>query len=119
MASAIVARVNADPCVVHVRKLAASELEALIYCILRHVSLWSDGEVQQVDLCVALIQNVCFIRSIPLFEASDLVYAIRDSVLEDFRLARLRAGSDGEFSDARESYERFFDLLAFELLKGY
>ena len=155
MASPIVVRVAADACLLHVRKLAPSELEALIYCILRHFSLWteqdaspqphrqqphdtarsgspspvrpalesvpesleSDGEIQHIDVCVALIQNVCFVRSIPLFEASGLIYAIRDCVLEDFRLERLRAGSDGDSEEGEEA--RFFDLLVFELLKGY
>jgi hypothetical protein len=134
MASPIVVRLAADACLLHVRKLAPSELEALIYCILRHFSLWtaqqasprlnrqqpfdSEGEIQQMAVCVALIQNVCFVRSIPLFEASGLVYAIRDCVIEDFRLERLRAGSDGD-SEEEEAGARFFDLLVFELLKGY
>jgi hypothetical protein len=135
MASPIVVRVAADPCLLHVRKLAPSELEALIYCILRHFSLWteqqagprlhrqqpleSEGEIQQMDVCIALIQNVCFVRSIPLFEASGLVYAIRDCILANFRLERLRAGSDGESEGEEEAGSRFFDLLVFELLKGY
>jgi hypothetical protein len=145
MASPIVVRVAADACLLHVRKLAPSEMEALIYCILRHFSLWteqdaspqlhrqqpsntgrsgspspeSDGEIQHIDVCVALIQNVCFVRSIPLFEASGLIYAIRDCVIEEFRLERLRAGSDGESEGEEEAGSRFFDLLVFELLKGY
>ena len=111
----IVERVQADAALLHAGQVPPSEMEALIYCILRHFAGWSEGKAQQLDVCVALIQNVCFVRSIPLFEAAEVVYAIRDCVTEDLRLERLR--SDGEPDDPEAG--RFFDLLVFELLKGY
>jgi hypothetical protein len=119
VASTIVELVAADDSLEHVRKLRRTELEAMIYCILRHFARWRDGDLKQVDVCVALMQNVCFVHSIPLFESSGLVYAIRDRVLEDIRIERLRAGSSSEPHGLEEEGVRFFDLLVFELIRGY
>lgn len=114
-------RVAQDSCLEHVRKLPASELEALTYCILRHFVRWSSGEILQLDACSTLISNICFVRSVPLFEAACLLYAIRDNVLEIDRMERLRSGSEFEPNGPEEdgTGTRFFDLLVFELLKGY
>jgi hypothetical protein len=114
-------RVAQDPCLEHIRKLPASELEALIYCILRHFARWSSGEILQLDACNTLIGNICFVRSVPRFEAACLVYAIRDNVLEIDKMERLRSGSEFEPSGPEDegAGTRFFDLLVFELLKGY
>ena len=114
-------RVAQDPCLEHVRKLPASELEALIYCILRHYVRWSRGEILQLEACSTLIGNICFVRSVPRFEAACLLYAIRDTVSGIDRMERLRSGSDFEPNGPEEdsSGSQFFDLLVFELLKGY
>lgn len=121
LAAPTVARVAQDSCLEHVRKLPASELEALIYCILRDFVRWSAGEILQLDSCCALIENICFIRSVPRFEASCLLYALRDNVLEAERVERVRSGSEFEPDGPEEETagNRFFDLLVFELLKGY
>jgi hypothetical protein len=110
----IIGRVAQDPCLEHVRRLPASELEAFIYCVLRHFSRWSAGDVQQLETCATLIGNICFVRSVPLLEAACLLYAIRENVIATckFRLLREPGGSKHEAT-------RFFDLLVFELLKGY
>ncbi len=110
-------RVLQDPCLEHLRKLPAAELEALLYCTLRHLSRWLSGEAQQTDACSTLITNLCFVRSVPLFEASGLLYALRDSVVEIDKLERLRSGTDIEPNE--EAAPRFFELLVFGLLKGY
>ncbi len=112
-------RVIQDPCLEHLRKLPHSELEALIYCTLRHLSRWLKGEAQQTNACATLIYNLCFVRSVPLFEASCLLYALRDSVVEVDKLDRLRAGTYAEPNGDGEVGPRFFELLVFELLKGY
>lgn len=112
-------RVAVDSCLEHVRKLPAPELEALIYCILRHFVRWSRGEIQQLPSCVALISNLCFVRSVPLFEAACLLYAIRDCLSDIDRMERLRSGSDLQSDDAPGECALFFDLIVFELLKGY
>lgn len=111
----IVERVHADAALLHAGQVPPSEMEALIYCVLRHFDGWSQGKPQQLDVCVALIQNVCFVRSIPLFEAAEVLYAIRDCVMEDLKLERLRSDGEAHHSEAG----RYFDLLVFELLKGY
>ena len=121
VAAPTVERVTQDPCLEHFRKLPASELEALIYCVLRHFARWASGETLQLDACAALIANLCFVRSVPVFEASFLLYAMRDSLSEIDRMERLRSGSEFEPNGPEEgsAEARFFDLLAFELLKGY
>jgi len=110
-------RVAHDTCLHHLRKISAQDLESLIYCILRHYASWADGDARQIGACVRLLGNVCFVRSLPLFEISVLLYAIRDVVLDDTRMESLRAGSEPDDSDLQAA--RFFDLVAFELLKGY
>jgi len=97
--------------------MPAQDLESLVYCILRHYASWADGDVRQIGACVRLLGNVCFVRSLPLFEASVLLYAIRDVVFDDARIECLRAGGEPEESDLNGA--RFFDLVSFELLKGY
>ena len=119
VAAPTVERISQDACLEHVRKLPASELEALIYCILRNFSRWSDGDTPQLDACLALLRNSCFIRSIPLFEAAGLLYTIRDCTLDLHRIDNLRSGIYPEPTSAEENAARFFDLLVFELLKGY
>lgn len=121
VAAPTVDRVAQDPCLEHVRKLPSSELEAMIYCILRHFVRWSSGEILQLDSCCTLIENICFVRSVPRFEAACLLYAIRDNVVELDRMARLHSGSEFEPNGPEEegAGSRFFDLLVFELLKGY
>lgn len=114
----IAERVAADPCLERVRSLPVSEFEALLYCILRHFSRWCEHDEEQMEACTTLIENVCFVRSVPRFEAASLVYAIRDSVLDIFRLERLRSGASG-VGPLDEDAGRFFDLLVFELLRGY
>lgn len=117
LAAPTVERVAQDPCLEHLRRLPASEMEALIYCILRHYFAWANGDVRQMDACATLIGNVCFVRSLPLFEASGLLYALRDIILDLERMESLRAGVEPDGSE--EAATRFFDLLVFELLKGY
>jgi len=119
VAAPTVDRVAQDPCLEHVRKLPASELEAMIYCILRHYVRWCGGEIPQLDACAALIYNMCFIRSVPRFEAACLLYAIRDSAIEVDKMERLRAGSNYDPNGDDDERSRFFDFLVFELLKGY
>ena len=110
-------RVAQDPCLHHLRKMSAQDLESLVYCILRHYASWAEGDVRQIGACVRLLGNVCFVRSLPLFEVSVLLYAIRDVIVDDMRMESLRAGAEPDESDLNAS--RFFDLVAFELLKGY
>lgn len=119
VAAPTVERVGHDPCLEHIRKLPVSELEAFIYCVLRHFSRWAEGEVQQLAACAALIGNICFVRSVPLFEAACLLYAIRENVIGTYRMQLLRAGGYIEPDGSEEDGTRFFDLVVFELLKGY
>lgn len=119
IAAPTVERAANDPCLEHARKLPAAELEALLYCILRHYARWITGEVRQMDACIALIGNLCFVRSVPLFEAAELIYSLRDSVSDVQRVESLRAGHAAEENGLDEGAGRFFDLLVFELLKGY
>jgi hypothetical protein len=95
------AHVASDPCLEHVRKLPASELETFIDGVLEHFICWSEGETLQRDACRALIRKLCFAGSVPLFEAACLLYALRDHAL-----------TDGEGAV-------FFDLLIFELLQRH
>ncbi len=119
IAGPTIGRVLQDPCLEHLQRLPSSELEALIYCTLRNLSRWVGGEPQQTSACAALITNLCFVRSVPLFEASCLLYALRDTVVEIDKLERLRAGINADPIGAEEAGPRFFELLVFELLKGY
>ena len=119
IAGPTIERVLRDPCLEHLRRLPASELEALIYCTLRHLSRWVSGEPQQTSASATLITNLCFVRSVPLFEASCLLYALRDTVVEIDKLERLRAGINSDPIGTEEAGPRFFELLVFELLKGY
>ena len=112
-------RIAHDPCLEHVRKPPSGEIEALIYCILRNYTGWAAGDIPQLDTCSALIKNFSFVRSIPFFEAACLLDTIRESVLEIDRMARLRSGPDFEPEGAEDRNVRFFDLLVFDLLKGY
>jgi hypothetical protein len=119
IADPMVERVAQDSCLEHLRKLPSSELEALIYCTLRCFSRSLAGESGQISACAALTANLCFVRSVPLFEASCLLYALRDSVAEIDKLERLRIGTYTEPNGPDKGGTGFFDLLVFELLKGY
>src|SRR5580658_8418236 len=86
MAAPVLERVASDPALGPFRRLSTSELEALIYCILRHFTLWSQGANHQTSISISLLRNICFIRSIHPRDASNLIYTIRDCVQAEVRL---------------------------------
>jgi hypothetical protein len=117
VAAPTVERVAQDPCLEHFRKLPSAEVEALLYCVLRHYFGRMGGDVRQMEACVRLLADVCFIRSAPLFEAATLLYSLRDVLRDIEHVEWLRAGV--EPNGPEEQSARFFDLVVFELLKGY